>query len=311
MKNPTISRSRGGFTLIELMVAMGITAIIITVLVSITGIATDTWTRSRAEIRASRQAKAMLDTMARDFESLVSRRGNNFQWLYAEIDSGAQLPSVSRGGSGNEALALTFLTAATDRYLGQIGEEFPDNQGDVSCVSYRLRYLDPIEGGTDDRTSTFVFYRHLVDPDETFTNLLGQENLDEAFETGGYATEVDEQENFVCENVHQFTLTFMVEVTRPAEEGQPAKTEMVRVSLDSGGSNDQFALTGRGIDTTVTTSGYTAEELQAGRLRSVEISISVLSDGGVIRMNAADGLSEDDYSRNVFHYSRVVELPGM
>ena len=72
-----------GFTLMELMVAMAITTIIVTVLVSITSIALETWNRSRAELRASRQAKSMIDTLARDFESLVTRRGNNNEWLSA------------------------------------------------------------------------------------------------------------------------------------------------------------------------------------------------------------------------------------
>ncbi|MDP4645929.1 MAG: type II secretion system GspH family protein, partial [Akkermansiaceae bacterium] len=76
MKTPS-PKARRGFTLIELLVAMAITTLIVTVLVSITSLALDTWNRSRSEIRASRQAKAMVDSMASDFESMVSRRGNN------------------------------------------------------------------------------------------------------------------------------------------------------------------------------------------------------------------------------------------
>ena len=75
MKTQRTSPARRGFTLMELMVAMAITTIIVTVLVSITSLALDTWNRSRAELRASRQAKTMIDTMSRDFESLVVRRG--------------------------------------------------------------------------------------------------------------------------------------------------------------------------------------------------------------------------------------------
>jgi uncharacterized protein (TIGR02599 family) len=77
------SATRRGFTLMELMVAMAITTIIVTVLVSITSIALDTWNRSRSELRASRQAKGMIDSMARDFEALVTRRGNTNEWLSA------------------------------------------------------------------------------------------------------------------------------------------------------------------------------------------------------------------------------------
>ena len=75
MKTPRNHPFKRGFTLMELMVAMAITTIIVTVLVSITFIAMDTWNRSRAELRAARQAKAMVDIMVRDFEAMVTRRG--------------------------------------------------------------------------------------------------------------------------------------------------------------------------------------------------------------------------------------------
>ena len=101
MKTRFSQKLSRGFTLIELMVAMAITTIIVTVLVSITGVALDTWQRGRAEIRASRQAKAMLDTMAKDFESLVSRRGNGFEWLDSKVDT--DLPGPSANLSTNAA----------------------------------------------------------------------------------------------------------------------------------------------------------------------------------------------------------------
>ena len=66
--NQTIIRRGRGFTLAELLVAMGITAIILTLLVTVTGVALDGWRVSRNKVRSSRQAKAALDQFSRDFE---------------------------------------------------------------------------------------------------------------------------------------------------------------------------------------------------------------------------------------------------
>jgi len=312
MKTPNFPRRRRGFTLIELMVAMGITAIIVTVLVSITGVATDTWTRSRSAVRAARQAKVMLDTMAKDLESFVSRRGQSAEWLVAEIDDQANLPKVARDGNAPEVASMTFFTAATDRYFGQVGTA-DDKGGDVSCVSYRMRYQDPIQsGGSSDRTKTFVLYRLLVNPDETFQSLLGEEDLKNKF--SGFVNEVTEEENFVCENVTQFTVTFLVEVTRSGGEGGGNTVETARVTLGSDNSGDEFSLSGTGIDTDISADGFSVDEIKGGRLTGVELSISVISDAGLVRINSGGGgggLNEKDYARQVFHYSRTVELPGM
>ena len=313
MKNPLPSLRRRGFTLIELLVAMAITTVIVAVLVSITGVALDTWQRGRAEIRASRQAKSMLDTMAKDFESLVSRRGNNFEWLYSKVES--DLPGPRANLSSNAA-DLIFFTAATDRYAGKIGEK-DDLGGDVSCVSYQLKWQDAVKGDDDDKSATFVFYRKLVNPDETFKDLLGKEDLKSAFSK--YSDKVKDVENFVCENVYQFTLTYQVEVTQAGSgAGATTKTFPVRVTLGDSGAGMELKLRGNGIDTDAKSGSITPqvsdEELKAGRLIGVEIGITVLSDAAVIRLNNSgldQKVREKILAQESFQYSRTVELPGM
>jgi Tfp pilus assembly protein PilE len=291
---------------------MVITVVIVTILISITGVAMDSWTRSSSEVRAARQAKVFIETMARDFESLVIRQGNNFEWLRAEIDAAAAVPRVTRNQAGqSQAAALTFMTAATDRYLGQINGP-QDRGGDVSCVSYRMRYQDPIVGGKPQDTSTFVLYRLLVNPDETFQKLLGQADLKTAFQS--FVDRSTERQNFVCENVHQFTITFLVEimVEQPAGSGTMVpRTVGVTLSKDAPGS--KISLTGSGVKTNeiiVSMTGVTGDQLAAGRLRAVQISISVLSDAAIARRNVGDGMSDPDYARSTFHYARMVQVPG-
>jgi hypothetical protein len=118
------------------MVAMAITTIIVTILVSITAISLDAWNRSRAEIRASRQAKTMVDTMARDFEAMVTRRGNAFEWLAAK----ASLPCRANPQRLQSSNARTLFLHQRHRPLqGKIG-------GDGSRAATRSRRSSKFAG---------------------------------------------------------------------------------------------------------------------------------------------------------------------
>jgi prepilin-type N-terminal cleavage/methylation domain-containing protein len=330
MKNPS-ENSRSGFTLIELLVAMAITTIIVTVLVSVTSMAMDTWNRSRAEIRAARQAKSMIDSMARDLESFVSRQGNTAEWLYAKSNPSTEGP---KGLASPNAIDLVFFTAATDRYDGKIGST-DDKGGDVSTVGYKLVYKDPIAGAANDEFKTFVLYRKLVNPDVTFTNILGQARIQDPFEkavnTGDTDPKIDQEENFICENVYQFTVTFHV-TTTPNVDGTPftyVKPVALPLTTLTAGEEPEFRITGNGIDVdditprelnspdkNISTKLTTGGVLQASRLSAVEISVTVLSDFGIQQMRRRTNLGNstarlaDFVAKNSFQYSKVVQLPG-
>ncbi|MEO5916104.1 MAG: prepilin-type N-terminal cleavage/methylation domain-containing protein [Luteolibacter sp.] len=317
MKNPRNSATKRGFTLMELMVAMAITTIIVTVLVSITSIALDTWNRSRSELRASRQAKSMIDTMARDFESLVIRRGNTNQWLSA-IDSPA---TVGKSIESTNASEFIFFTAVTDRYNGQVGVSGTDMGGDVSCVAYKLDYRDPIDtGGGSTDFQTFVMNRLLINPDVTFDKLLGKDDLSSAFTN--YNTKLSDPENFICENVFQFSVTFNVQVTQVT--GTTSKVVNVPVTIgkkDAENSTKRFKISGLGIDCDVSAGSVTTAELASGRITSVDIAMTVVSDFGIDQLGkrtfvAANGKSADEVksdflAKNSYEYTKTVQIPSM
>jgi len=316
MKTPS-KKSPRGFTLIELLVAMAITTIIITVLVSVTSMALETWNRNRAEIRAARQAKSMIDTMARDFESFVSRRGNTFEWLYAKSNPSSDGPNNNAVKSSN-AIDLVFFSAATDRYEGKIGTA-TDLGGDVSTVGYQLTYKDPIAGAAGDEYKTFVLYRKIVNPNVTFANILGQANIKTPFgaavNTGDTGADVDKEVNFICENVYQFTVTFHVSTTTTTG------LKSVTVPVGKGtNSTEEFRITGSGINTAFVPPKEPSESdaqakarLAAGRLSAAEISITVLSDFGMQQMRRrsfTDEELEKFIAQHSYQYSKVVQLPG-
>jgi prepilin-type N-terminal cleavage/methylation domain-containing protein len=303
--------SRRGFTLIELLVAMGITTIIASVLISITSVAIDAWNRSRAELRAARQAKVMVDSMARDFESLVTRKGNNFEWLYAATPP--VLPGSSSQTSAN-ASKLIFFTAATDRYEGKINT-LEDKGGDVSCVAYNLEYKNPIDG-SNDKFSTFTLYRLLVNPDQAFENLLGKPALDTAFQA--YSANVSDIKNYVCENIYQYSVVFHVEVSKNVGTATATKFT-VPVSLGpsaGGGRVIEFRILGSGLQVASSPSAdVTIEELKAGRVAAMEVSLTVISDFGMAQLRNGAVLKGNTLTKfmakNSFQYSKLVELPSM
>lgn len=307
MKIQRASLYKRGFTLMELMVAMAITTIIVTVLVSITSVAIDTWNRSRSELRAARQAKSMVDSMARDFESMISRRGNDNEWLSAI--SSATLPGDNL--KSTNAVDLIFFSSATDRYNAEIGSA-ADKGGDVCGIGYRLSYKDPIDQNGNE-FETFVLNRILVNPDETFEKLLGQENLTTAFLP--YSSELDEVENFVCENIFQFTITFQIEVIQGT--GAAAQVLTVPVTIgqtNSGQVTDSFKITGSGIETSYSGGTVSPDELKAGRVKSVALSLTVLSDAGInqLRTRGFSGTQSSVFmAKNSYQYSKLIEVPSM
>ena len=328
----TISR---GFTLVELLVAMTITTIIVSVLVSITSLAMDTWNRSRSELRAARQAKTMVDSMANDFEALVTRRGNTNEWLSAVVNP-ADLAALGPADlKSTNACKLVFFTAATDRYNGDIGVTGKDLGGDVSCVGYQLSYQNPISGvldsGTQNNFNSFVLYRLLVNPNDTFTKLLGKvgvpnssdasdtrKPLDSVFTTA-YPTaqpptnaNLNAPKNFVSENICQFSLTFHVQVTDTSSS--PAVLSDVPVTM--GGTVTKFRILGSQIDTDYvpTSSTITTAMVAAGRVTAIELSVSVVSDYGLDQLKKPS-LNPDTITKikaqSIYQYSKRVQVPGM
>lgn len=75
---------RRGFTIIELLVAIGVTALLVTLMFNITINLLQGWNRTSGNLTASNQARFLLDQLAQDLEGSVMRRDNNV-WFAASI----------------------------------------------------------------------------------------------------------------------------------------------------------------------------------------------------------------------------------
>jgi len=126
---------------------------------------------------------------------------------------------------------------------------------------------------------------------------------------------VEKQENFVCENIFQFTVTFQIEVTQGS--GSSAKLVSVPVTVgrsSSGSVTDSFKIKGTGIETEASGSGVTADELKSGRVKSVEISLTVLTDAGidqVRRGGMSDAKKAEFMAKHSYQYTKLIQLPSM
>jgi type II secretory pathway pseudopilin PulG len=318
MNHLQTSAAKRGFTLVELIVAMAITIIIVGVLVSVTSIATDTWNRSRSELRASRQAKSMVDAMVRDFEALVVRSGNANEWLSAMVDD--KIPkgegsSIDIDLESANAAKLMFFTAATDRYDGKIATA-ADLGGDVSCVAYHLDYKNPLDGDIKD-FKTFVLNRMLINPDETFDKFLGEaDSLTKALgsptQKGSLEEDISNPVNLICENIYQFTVTFHVEVVIK-EDGQDVITVIVPVTL--GSKTKKLRILGNKIDTDYTGETKADALVSSGRIKAMDVSITVLSDMGIDQLRRRKFSDKDKQAeflaKHSYQYSKLVQLPSM
>ena len=303
-------RRRGAFTLLELMVAMVIAGLILTVLIQVTGMAVDSWRLNQEKVRASRQAKMVLDHLARDFESIQLRGGNEFEWLYAGVDD-------ELGGGAGKGAALAFFNGASDRYNGQVGTDGADRGGDVSGVAYRLIYKDPAKNDAGE-FSVYGLYRNLVDPDKTFEELLGKSELVAGRGDGGafrpYLDDAGAITNFISENIVGLSVSFVVEYeARQGRGGLVTKQKRLSVIDTDGDANfESLRIKGNGI--AVSPEPDDAAEFAHGRIVGVDISISVITDGAmeVIR---GGGLSGDELadllSKNTYRYAKAVDLPQL
>lgn len=304
---------RRGFTLAELLVAMTITLVLVSLTLVITGSAIDAWKGARTEIRAAGQAKIMLNALGRDLESIVIRQGNNdSQWLIASskvTDIGPDNESSPNAGR------ITFYTAASDRYDGNAGSREKingdstnrdaDKGGDVSAVSYQLDFADPVWGDQSENFSTFVLYRKLLNPDETYAGVTSTKDLEQTFSTRGGQNDLAD---LMCENVYEFTITFVVAYR---DSNGDKTTTSLPVMSTNGGLNvvKSFAINGTGL----APNENSKSEFAGGRVTAVELAITVLSDEGVAILKKSPFKSTQDKARFLeeygYRYTRSVSIP--
>jgi prepilin-type N-terminal cleavage/methylation domain-containing protein len=147
------------FTLLELLVALAVLALLITVLMGLVDSAAKLWRESEARVDAYREARAALNVMQRDLRNAVATTNQNFFRL--NTDAYAQLADAEK--NTNYASAVFFLSAqpANAQASGQ-------NRSDVCQVGYFLAYGKTSMSPAAQTEQTMNLYRYFLSSDPTF-----------------------------------------------------------------------------------------------------------------------------------------------
>lgn len=213
-----------GFTIIELLVAVGVTALLVSLMLGIVVNITKGWNRSSGSLESGNQARLVLDQISSDLQAAIMRRDTNI-WLAAVVQSSKP---VDWSGSGtNTYLAPTGATAKLEDYrFGPYGvwlsffSTVPGTNVDLTtlsaprAVSYQILRLPVVAGSSEVR---YQMFRSEVRPDLTFTagyNLLSTNytsgsNLNNA----PYSIRSPERSNVIANNVVDFGVRLYVSGT--------------------------------------------------------------------------------------------------
>ncbi len=292
MKISKISYRRG-FTLVELMTAMAITAVLVLVIGQLTQQSIDLWKTVREDVNSASASRVALQTMAHDLESFQVRAGNNkFQWLGAWADDDVQ--GAPRGLKVPRSARCVFFACAPDRnpsvssssslrgnYRAARAHNM-ETQGDVNAISYRLMYRDQILNlpGSDGSDAAifplFSLYRTVVPPRDSYERLLGKEDLTSAY--SGF--EREEEKNFLCENVLEMRLIFTIQYVDGKADVESGRSSYRTISVPIITSSAR-SQTGKKVavyGNRIVADGQTYEN---ARLVSADISITTLTEEGV------------------------------
>lgn len=179
-------RSGGGFTLMELMVAAVITAVIVGFIVAIVSKVSGFWTRTSGKLSAGAQARHVLDQLTLDLSSAAYRDDGNV-WMAVDVlnnsNGGAtnlwQIAAANAKPVGGVSLAMNASTLSTARF-GTAGvwlRCFTTKRGSNAttdattlsapvAVGYQIirRLSSPTAVGTGATKTAYLFHRSEARP---------------------------------------------------------------------------------------------------------------------------------------------------
>ncbi len=217
-------RGSGGFTLVELLTATGVSILIIALLLTVTQTFLSNYRTIRGGTLAEGDAGVALDMIIRDLEAISITSVPDSQSLQVDPDPG---DADSGTAADEDRQWLTLISTAVDTE--------PDGyQGTMRAISYRLAYKDPL--GVTDGEPEYALYRAVADAEDTFNNAVGVEDLiDDYWTAGGTDTpNTTAEANYLVGNVVKFEVRFLY--VDPADDTEKWTTSDQLVKLGAKGA---------------------------------------------------------------------------
>ncbi len=193
----TPKRSAAGFTLIEILFATFITALLVVVIAAMANQAMKTNESIVGDAMRSTDAEFILETVVADLEGLV----------FSEKQQGEVLVYEPELIAGVRTGRLMLLSATTDNDPGNFN-------GAPRAVSYRIAHQNPIDGGNTDPVHSL--YRAVADAEATLLHATGLSDLEGEFWTShASAPDPIDARQFVATNIVDFDVRFRVRRISP------------------------------------------------------------------------------------------------
>ncbi|MBW8863809.1 MAG: prepilin-type N-terminal cleavage/methylation domain-containing protein [Verrucomicrobia bacterium] len=207
---------RQGFTLLELLVAMSILALLLILLLSMVNGATKLWRANENRVDSYREARAAINFIASDLAAVYPSANPNY--FYSQKDKKPATPVKITNMDGS----LFFLTALPPAAQGK-DKANVDNKSDLCTVGYYLGYDKTSLTGKG--TASYNLYRYFRSSNDTFTAL---QNADDILNGVSTDTSTNGNSEVLAKNITGFKVVPYEIPTATIANPSPTPTEFTK-----------------------------------------------------------------------------------
>jgi prepilin-type N-terminal cleavage/methylation domain-containing protein len=166
-----------GFTMIELLVAMAVLALLVVMLLGIVESGTKLWRENEGRIDSYREARAALGIISRDLANTIAANSSNNFFINGTLNANAfsKLVNVQNLETNTNYAGAALFLASFPR-TAQFSTNPNENKSDVCEVGYFLAFgkTSAVTAGvgTNQLSDTLNLYRYFLGSDATYSNLL-------------------------------------------------------------------------------------------------------------------------------------------